>query len=252
MKVFLYSLLIVVVGFVGFVIYLPRKDYTTNWKHFSYKNSHKFDSFHVPKPLGDFVYGIDISHHQDSIDWSYLSKFNSHGDSIKFVWMKATEGIKFKDKHFSYNWIFSKKYGFKRGAYHFFRPLLNVDSQVLNFIYQVPLSEDDLNPVLDFEVTDKLPVDSLVPKIKHWLFQVENFYKRKPIIYTNKRLYKTIIKPYFSNYPLWIAHYDTSDVSKAIESEKWAVWQFTSKGRADGVRNKIDINVMKKDTFLID
>ncbi len=235
----------VVVGIIGFVIYLPRKDYTTTWKHFSYSNAYTFDSFHVPKPIGNFIYGIDVSHHQDSIDWKRLSKFNCHGDSLKFVWMKATEGVKFKDKKFSYNWIYSKKNGFKRGAYHFFRPLLNVDSQVLNFITQVPLKEDDLSPVLDFEVTEQLPVDSLVPKIKHWLYQVESFYKRRPIIYTNKRLYKDIVKPYFSDYPLWIAHYDTSNIEKAISSDKWEIWQFTSKGKADGIKNRIDINVVK-------
>ena len=45
------------------------------------------------------VHGLDISHHQDVIDWDVLE-----GEDISFVIIKATEGGDHKDRQFKRNW----------------------------------------------------------------------------------------------------------------------------------------------------
>jgi lysozyme len=64
-----------------------------------------------------FVYGIDISHHQNN-EIDYISKTL---DSLSFVICKATEGVTYTDPLFSKNWKTIKARGFIRGAYHFYR-----------------------------------------------------------------------------------------------------------------------------------
>ncbi|TQN33439.1 glycosyl hydrolase family 25 [Haloactinospora alba] len=61
--------------------------------------------------------GIDVSHHQGTIDWSAVS-----GSGIDFAYMKATESTGFEDSEFDRNYVNSYQNGIIRGAYHFARP----------------------------------------------------------------------------------------------------------------------------------
>lgn len=204
-----------------------------------YQNNCLYDSLNVFKPNGYYTMGIDISHYQDSIDWPKLKYQNA--DSISFVIIKATEGNLYRDNMFSYNWVEAAKLNLKKGAYHFYRADRNSDSQVMNYLQNVPFHHHDFEPILDFEHTANKPNDSLVKSIQNWLHKVEQFCHKKPIIYTNKNLYKRIVKPYFSHYPLWIAHYDTTH----LKDTKWRMWQFTSKAKISGIKGEVDVNVLK-------
>jgi GH25 family lysozyme M1 (1,4-beta-N-acetylmuramidase) len=66
-------------------------------------------------------YGIDVSGHQDVIDWKRVAD-----DGITFAYIKATEGGDFVDDRFRENWRNAGTAALDRGAYHFFtlcRPL---------------------------------------------------------------------------------------------------------------------------------
>ena len=71
-----------------------------------------------PQSLFFDVHGIDVSHHQGSIDWSAVA-----GDDVGFAFIKATEGGDHIDRRFEENWIGAAKAGIPRGAYHFFTPM---------------------------------------------------------------------------------------------------------------------------------
>ena len=68
------------------------------------------------------VHGIDISHYQGSIDWIQLTSNKTTKFPIHFVFMKATEGGDHADDTFPFNFDQAHRYGFIRGAYHFFSP----------------------------------------------------------------------------------------------------------------------------------
>src|SRR3954469_22613633 len=57
--------------------------------------------------------GIDVSHHQGTINWDAVA-----GDGVEFAWMKATEGATFRDASFARNWHQAGAAGLARGAYH--------------------------------------------------------------------------------------------------------------------------------------
>ena len=93
------------------------------------------------------IKGIDISHYQGKINWKNIQE-----QGIRFVYMKATQGINFQDKRFRYNWHETKKNKIPRGAYHFFDLCGKGISQAKNFIRTVPTDNSMLPPVVDLEL----------------------------------------------------------------------------------------------------
>ncbi len=190
-----------------------------------------------PRLEGYDIHGLDVSHYQREIDWGAVAR-----DSFRFVFMKATERNDFKDRFLRKNWREAGKNGIARGAYHFYRPSIHSEKQAKNFIRHVQLVSGDLPPVLDVEVTDKRDKKIIQKGIKNWLEIVEAHYGVKPIIYCNRYWYKTYIHGKFDDYLVWIAAY-TRKNPKLAGNAKWHFWQYTDRGRINGVKGNVDMNV---------
>jgi lysozyme len=182
------------------------------------------------------VHGVDISHYQSDVDFQKLK-----ADKVQFVFVKATEGITFKDKYFKKNWEALEKEKMIRGAYHFYRPSVLAERQANEFIKTVRLKKGDLPPVLDLEKTDHRSDEIILKGVKIWLETVEAHYGVQPIIYVNQDYYKKYIQGNFENYPIWIAAYrwDKPDLPK----NAWQFWQYSDKGWRDGIKERVDLNV---------
>lgn len=212
-------------------------------------------------PAGDWVYGIDISHHQLYVNWDELMIYvDENGRTVRdkaesvasedvdFVFMKATEGVSYRDGKFSSRWKNAGKTTIRRGAYHFFRPGKDVSAQVSNFISQVgPLSDNDLPPVLDMEQTDGCTPAVVNERALEWLKAVERHYGRKPIIYANPEFMRNVLdEELLSSYTIWVAHYR---VARPF-CKGWTFWQFTDRGHVAGVGvGGVDINVCPASKF---
>ncbi|GGK69166.1 glycosyl hydrolase [Rufibacter glacialis] len=188
-------------------------------------------------PAGYEVKGLDISHHQRQVDWKAVK-----AQHIKFVFIKASEGITHQDKYFNRHWRQAKKHDVLRGAYHFFLPARDAESQARNFLKKVKLEAGDLPPVLDVEVTNHQSDEEIRAGVQLWLDMVEEAYDLKPIIYTNYAFYEQHLAGYFDDYPLWIAHYNPKE-NHLLANSKWAFWQHTEHGRLEGVKGHLDLNV---------
>jgi lysozyme len=188
----------------------------------------------------DKVFGIDVSHYQDKIDWKTL-KNNNEEFPLGFVFIRATAGKNKVDSQFENNWQGAKASGYLRGAYHYYRPDENSVKQADNFIENVKLSKGDLPPVLDIE---KIPsgqsLDSLKAGLKRWLTKVEKHYGMKPIIYSGESFYTDFLNEEFAGYDLWIANY--SFFEDDIRSE-WLIWQFTDKAVLKGIKGAVDVDI---------
>lgn len=128
------------------------------------------------------IHGIDISHHQNEINWTDVKSHN-----IKFVFIKATEGINFKDRLFNKNWEETKNAGLFRGAYHFFTFKDSGAEQAQNFIKTVPVEENTLPPVIDLEFdgnSKSVPSkEELTKELKDFIEIVErNYYQNQYFI----------------------------------------------------------------------
>lgn len=159
-------------------------------------------------PKGYSIHGIDISHHQGKINWEQLQKAQIDGETVSFVFIKATEGKNLLDENFNDNFYQAREYGFIRGAYHYFKPDIPAKEQAEYFLRQVHLEEGDLPPVLDIEEMGNLGAEELRRAVRTWLAAVERRYGIKPILYTYHKFKTQYLNgTEFDAYPYWIAHY---------------------------------------------
>lgn len=182
------------------------------------------------------VHGIDVSHYQSRIHWDKVAS-----QDIAFSFVKASEGETLVDSLFKFNWAELQRVGIKRGAYHFFRPGIDGYKQARLYINQVNLNDGDLPPVLDVETLDNASPEELVKQMKAWLDTVEKQYRVAPIIYTNVKFYFRYLAGKFDDYPVWIARY--SKHKPVITDKKWKFWQYGNRGRVDGIKGDVDLNV---------
>jgi len=186
--------------------------------------------------------GIDLSSYQNPVNWANLAECG-----IKFAFLKATEGVTWKDPTFTDKWKQAKSVGILRGAYHFFRPNKDASEQADNFLNSLNavggLEANDLPPVLDTEANNSVGSSVIRSRWLEWLKIVEQKSGRKPILYTYPSFWNGLgSTPEFKAYPLWIAHYRLGrpDIPGA-----WTTcyfWQYTDQGRIKGISDYVDLN----------
>jgi len=216
------------------------------WYRYHATNFITYPEFGIAVPSNYPIHGIDVSHHQDNINWDLVKNMQVKNIRIGFAFIKATEGIGRVDSHFNQNWFRSKDAGMCRGAYHFFLATKSGKLQAQNFIDVVSLKRGDLPPVLDVEQTYGVSTERLRREVKAFLQTTEQFYGVKPIIYTNVDFYKQYLNGQFDDYPLWVAHYLRQDTPRI--KRDWIFWQHSEAGRVNGVGYKVDFNVFNGDS----
>ena len=219
-------------GFYWFFI----RPYAYRWKP-----CYGLKGYGVCLPCRYEVHGIDISHYQGDIDWALLARQREGEFPLRFVFMKATEGGDHADEAFARNFRQARRYGFVRGAYHFFNPRTDALRQADFFIRTVPLDSADLPPVLDVETTGGKNRDELQQGVLAWLRRVEAHYGVKPILYTGYKFkLRYLNDSAFLSYPYWIAHYYVDSVRY---EGPWRFWQHTDAGIVPGIEGNVDLNV---------
>lgn len=192
-------------------------------------------------PEGFEVHGIDVSHYQGTIDWERLRNADIKAFPVRFVFIKATEGLSLIDENFNQNFYEARRNSIVRGAYHFFVPDYDAAAQARFFLKQVHLEPGDLPPVLDVEKIGNLTPARLQKAVKQWLDIVEKECGVKPILYTGYKFKLDYLNtPEFESYPYWIAHYY---VEKLSYKGAWKFWQHTDCGRVNGIRGYVDCNI---------
>ena len=222
--------------FSGAFYYFFIRPYAYRWKP-----CYGLKAYGICVPCCYDVHGIDISHYQGSIDWVQLTTNKTTKFPIHFVFMKATEGGDHADDTFPFNFDQAHRYGFIRGAYHFFSPKTDPLKQADFFIRTVQLIPGDLPPVLDVETIGKSTAHDLKIAVKTWLDRIESHYGVKPILYTSYKFKNRYLSDsVFNTYPYWIAHYYVDSVKY---EGPWHFWQHTDVGNVPGIREEVDLNV---------
>ena len=129
--------------FLGYFVFLKIFPNKNEWTY--------VDDFGIKVPLKFEIHGIDVSHHNGRINWEKVSKVNADEVKIDFAFIKVSEGTSIIDKDFKRNWAEAKENGIKRGAYHYYIPWRDPESQVKIFKKNVTLISGDFAPILDIE-----------------------------------------------------------------------------------------------------
>lgn len=214
------------------------------WAKTAYrKPPKKYKNFGVELPKYS-IHGIDVSHYQGDIDWEEVKKMKIRGDSITFVFIKATEGTTYFDKYFSKNWKESQKMGLICGAYHYFKPDMSGEQQAKHFIENVKIKKGNLPPVLDIEELGEKKLPEVKKELKIWLNIVEKQYNIKPIIYSNRVFLEDNIGEEFKKYIIWVAQYKNLTPPE-VGFQKWTFWQHSAEGNVNGINGNVDLNVFE-------
>jgi lysozyme len=198
-----------------------------------------------PDPERFPVWGVDVSHHQGTIDWSAVA-----GDGrVRFAYVKATEGLTFVDPSFARNFAGARARGLRVGAYHYFSFCTPGVAQAEHFLSVVPADARDLPAALDVEWGGQCSVpparDALLREIAAWSDVVERRLGKRPIVYVTGDGYRALLRGSGLPNILWIRDLTREPAPEA--GEAWALWQFHARGRVEGVSGPVDLDAYRAD-----
>lgn len=198
------------------------------------------------QPTTPPVLGIDVSEHQELIDWQQVKASGMEFVMIRVGWRGYTQGELFADTLAQTHYAGAKAAGLKVGAY-IFSQATTAQEGIEEAEYLLEQTKDweiDMYLALNWEhVGDEnrtAPVDArtLTDITKAFCQTVAQAGKR-PMIYFDAYLASTRLYPEeLTEYPFWLAQY-------AMEMEfdyPVKMWQYTSTGIVPGIDEDVDIN----------
>ncbi len=220
----------------------------SKWRKYQKAASTHYPEFGIMIPDDYLIHGIDVSKYQDIIAWEEVKKMKVGNVSLGFSYIKATEGLSNVDARYERNWKKAKDAGLYRGAYHFFIASKDGKMQARHFIDKVDLQPGDLPPVLDIEQLNGVKPAELRKEALAFLQVLEEYYKVKPVVYTNVEFYDRYLGHPFDQYPLWVAHYYQPGEPRI--GRGWSLWQHNDEGSVNGIRTRVDFNVFNGDSLM--
>ncbi len=207
--------------------------------------------------------GIDVSYAQRAIDWSrvkdadqVISPSGRIDGPVEFAFIKATGeeiGRLFRDGRFVDNWKGARAAGVPRGAYHFMNGAAcsadgraEADKLLEAISAAGGLYPGDLRPALDVEWPPKSGALFQIEQLIECVEAVREAIGVAPIVYTGRWYWDAIADAEFFGWLdeslLWLASYTFAPPKPPKIWSKAAMWQFTNKGRVDGIDGAVDLN----------
>lgn len=185
--------------------------------------------------------GIDVSNHQQAVDWPAVA-----ASGQRFAFAKASEGVSYADPWFAGNWRDIAAAGIQRGAYHYALPSQNSAEREAAWFVSIVLG-NGLGPgdmlALDMEDPDVEAGAGLLDWTLRWLRAVETATGVRPVLYSGLWYLGPhgLVTSALSGYPLWLAAYQ--DAPPTVPAGlTLRFWQHTSSGRVPGVAGNCDRN----------
>lgn len=180
------------------------------------------------------VRGIDVSAHNGDVDFREV-----RNDGYEFAFIKASEGVDFKDKKFRDNYRAAGRSGLMRGAYHFFRFDKDGVDQAVNFIQAVGNRKLELGLVIDVEKEgnpEGVSTDDVKEQLQR-MIEFLNMMGHRVTLYTNVQGYEEYFLNTFAGQPLWICSFSSTPVDV-----EWNFWQYDHHGKVAGIEGDVDLN----------
>ncbi|MHA2788749.1 glycoside hydrolase family 25 protein [Corynebacterium sp. S7] len=188
--------------------------------------------------------GIDVASHQRPggapIDWSSVA-----ASGQRFAYVKATEGHGWANDFYAEDIASANAAGLMTGAYHYARPDSDPRAQATYFASVINSgTPTSLPPVLDLEETDGLNAVDLQNWTRTFLQTLQAQTGETPMIYTYRYFWVEDMAntTEFSNYPLWLAAYQSNAPAPVGGWSTVSFWQRSETGTVPGVDSQVDLN----------
>jgi lysozyme len=212
--------IIAIIGLGGLYLYLGE-----------YEREYEPDRTRFP------VRGIDVSHHQGTIDWTAVA-----ADDVAFAYVKVSEGGDHRDRESRRNIAEANRLGLPVGAYHFFTFCRPGADQATNFLDALAGSATQLPPMVDLEFEgncERRPTPAEMRRdVEIFLSMVESGRGDGAIYYVPDSflaIYGEALPPR----PLW-----RRSIMREPDRLDWAIWQYHPAGRVAGIDGDVDLNVL--------
>ena len=195
--------------------------------------------------------GVDVSHYQKQINWAKVAKAGKKFAILKCQYEAQSHRI---DETFEYNYEQAGKYGLARGVYIFIASasMADMEGDAKSLLNHLKGRKLEYGIWIDLEADivrtrGKAYIKGLVDTYAR-IFRAAGYYTG---IYCNRDWYLNVIHDELkASYDFWIARYPRKDTgvynpySSLKPSYKIAVaWQYSSKGRVDGIPTAVDLDV---------
>ena len=181
------------------------------------------------------VKGIDLSAHN-----GYVNLDAAAAAGYEFAWLKASEGVDFRDENFVLNYDKARHAGMKVGAYHFFRFDRDGVEQAMNLLRCVGNRPLELGLAIDVEDTGNargVPRDSIDLRLQQMMDYL-NLKGLRVTFYSNRAGYEKYLVDNFRGFPLWVCSFTDNSTN-----HDWTFWQYYHHGEVPGIRGDVDLNV---------
>ena len=224
------------------------------------KNSYFLDNFIQDEETLDITYvddnenvlskkGIDVSSFNGDIDWKKVSKTDVEFAIIRAGLRGSTEGKISLDNNFEKIMNGALDNGIPVGVY-FFTQAVNTDEAVEEAKFLLEAISDfdvDYPVVLDVEKlkgrTDNMSVEERTDCAIAFLDEIEKS-GYKTMIYGNlNTLFMMLDLKRLEKYDKWFAYY----IYPVYYPYEFTIWQYTDKGKIDGIQGDVDINICLED-----
>lgn len=197
---------------------------------------------------GDYSLGIDVSEHQQRIDWPQVAQAGMEFAVVRIGYRGYTRGDIHADDYAEYNLKEAKAAGLQVGAY-FYSQALNAQEAAEEAAFCVDFLKEhdlDLPLVFDWEYvsetarTGAMDTQTLTQcaKVFCQIVEEEGY---EAVIYANPSLAGSLLRMNeLQDYRFWLAMYtDAMDYPYKAD-----IWQYTDEGSVPGIEGNVDINLM--------
>ena len=197
-------------------------------------------------------FGIDVSAHQETINWKKVKEAGVEFAYIRLGYRGAVQGLLNTDLEFENNYYGALKNNIDVGVYWYAQPI-SVEEAIEEANYVLKVLDNrhlDLPIVLDFEETEFSDGDisrmhGMSPSLRCEIARafcdeiIKNHHE--VMIYTNlywgEYYYDSKI---LTDYPIWLAEYNEIPTY----DKPFRMWQYSESGAVPGIEHPVDLDIM--------
>ena len=193
---------------------------------------------------GEDMKGIDVRVHNGNIDWN---KVKSAG--IEFAILRAGFGRleKQKDEKFEQNYKNAKAAGIPVGAYWYSYAMTPEEAELEGDVFLSVIKGKQFEMPVYFDLEEKKQFDLGKEKVsaimRAFLEKVEKAGYFTGLYGSASSLTTHTADDIKSHYTIWLAHW----VDKTNYSGAYGIWQYSEKGKVDGISGAVDLDICYKD-----
>lgn len=211
----------------------------------------QYDGKYLTCLAGESVLGIDVSSHQEQIDWQAVADAGVQFVMLRVGYRGYEQGIIQADALAQENYLGAKAAGLQVGAY-FFSQAVSTQEALEEADFLLDAIQDwelDMPVVYDWEYIDQdartgsLDARTVTDCTVAFCQAVEDA-GYQPMVYFNRHQAQNYLHlEELTQYPFWLAMYS----DRMTYPYKINMWQYTSQGSVPGILGNVDINLFFPD-----